>query len=345
MPRRTTPHLSQALAEYLTIRGAHLAPTTMSNDRAVLRRFVAGVGDPQTHNLSAQAVETWFAEQAGTQMASSYNKVLTRVRGLTRFCQRRGWLEVDPVLEVRTRRVHRRERLRLSAAQIRELIERTENPRDRAMLATAANTGMRASDLVALRVGDLDLAGGLIRFTAQKTGETDALPITSDLMVELRRWLTWYAQRLAVRGQVLEPDFRAFPALGYNNVRVGRHIELYGDPQVHRPLAHPARVVHRALVRIGITATAQEGYHTLRRSVGRLVFEQAAAEGHDGALRVTAALLGHRNVATTEGYIGVSADRVKRDQLLLGRSFLGPSDPESSEGTVVALHATRTTTG
>lgn len=335
MPRRQTPRLSEALIEYVDIRSAHLAPSTMANDQAVLRRFVAGVRNPQCHDLTPQAVERWFAEQATIQMASSYNKVRARVSGFMAFCQRRGWLSGDPTAEVRTRRVVRRERLRLSAVQIKTLIAKTENPRDRAMLATASNTGMRASDLTALKLGNIDLANGVLSFVAQKTGEPDSLPITADLEPELRRWLNYYAERMALLGQALEPDFLAFPALGFNNVRHGRTIYLYGDPQVHKPLAHPARVVHRALRRIGIDQTSQEGYHTLRRSVGRLVFEQASAEGHDGALRVTAALLGHKNVATTEGYLGVSSDRAKRDALLLGRSFLG-TEPTAS-GNVTPL--------
>lgn len=322
MPRRQTPRLSDALAQYLQIRSAHVAPSTLANDQALLRKFCREVGDPQTHLLTAQHVELWFVGEAARQKASSYNKVRTRVRGFLDFCTRRGWLTSDPLAEVRTRRVPQADRLRLSRAQIRALIECTDNPRDRAMLATACNTGLRASDLVALRVRDVDLDAGVICVVIKKTGDVDRLPITSDLDSELRSWLTWYSERLSLLDKVLEPESLLFPALGYNNVRHGRKIHLYGDPQVHRPLAHPARVVQRALERIDIHVVTGEGFHTLRRSVGRLVFEQASESGHDAALRLTAALLGHKSTQTTEGYIGVSADRRKRDELLKGKSFL-----------------------
>lgn len=323
MPRKTTPKLSEALKQYLLIRATHVAKSTLANDQALLRKFVRDVGDPQTHLLDPVTVETWFAGEAARQQPSSYNKVRTRVRTFVSFCVRRGWLGADPTADVRTRRVVKKERLRLSRAQMWQLIEVTDNPRDRGMLATACNTGLRSSDLVSLTVGDVDLSQSLLRVEVQKTGDLDWLPITVDLDHELRGWLNWYAQRMAYMGVRLEHDFLLFPAIGHRNVRRNGKVQFWGDPQPTHALSHPARVVQRALGRIGVQVTAHEGFHTIRRSVGRAVFEQASAEGHDGALRITAAVLGHKNVATTEGYLGISHDRVKRDALLKGRSLLG----------------------
>ena len=315
MPRKITPLLTEALAQYLSIRSTHCAPSTMANDRALLTKFVRDNSTSavlRVHHLNQTTVESWFAREAVRQAPSSFNKCRQRVAGFLGFCVRRGWLTQDLLSEVRPRRVVQRERLRLSAQELRRLIETAENPRDRAMLAVACNTGLRASDLVALRIGDVDLDQGLLRVHVQKTGKLDHLPITSDLDAELRRWLTWYAERKIARsGDLL------LPALAYR-VRRG---QAYGDPEPDHRLTPPARVVHRALVRIGVPATSSEGFHTIRRSIGRIVFEQASESGHDAALRITAALLGHSSVATTELYLGLSHDRVNRDDLLKGRSL------------------------
>lgn len=325
MPRKTTLKLSEALDQYLSIRASSLSPSTLANDRSVLRKFVQGVGDPQTHLLTAQKAETWFAAEAARQEASSYNKVRTRIQGFTAFCTRRGWLTSDPLAEVRTRRVIRTERRRLSGPQLRALISSTVNHRDRAMLATACNTGLRASDLTGLTIGDVDLDRGLIRVQVQKTGDLDWLPITADLDPELRAWLTWYAQVIAkYEHRPLDASFYLFPALGpIGTARVNHMAVPWGNPQPERRQKHPARVVHHALKRIGIETTKGEGFHTIRRSVGRILFDHVADQGHDAALRITAAQLGHKSTQTTELYLGISADRVKRDSLLVGRSFLG----------------------
>ena len=274
MPRKTTPKLGEALDQYLRSRATHCAKNTVANDRAVLRKFVREVGDPQVHLLDPFTVESWFAAEAERQQASSYNKIRTRVQNFVGFLNRRGWLAHDVMGEIRPRRVQKKERLRLSTDQLRRLIETCPNPRDRGMLAVAANTGLRASDLTALMIGDVLLDQGLIRVEVQKTGDLDYLPITSDLDTELRDWLAWYAERLSIIGQALEPGFVMFPALGHCNVRRNGVMERYGDPLPARKLSHPARVVQRALERVGVQVTKDQGFHTLRSHV------EVAVQGH-----------------------------------------------------------------
>src|SRR4051794_30278083 len=97
MPRRQSPRLSEAFQQYQTARSTRVAHNTLINDQSVLRRFVEGLGDPYVHNVTPERCEAWFVAEAVRQSASSYNKVLTRVRGLVAFCHRRGWLVGDPL--------------------------------------------------------------------------------------------------------------------------------------------------------------------------------------------------------------------------------------------------------
>ena len=61
--------------------------------------------------------------------------------------------------------------------------------------------------------------------------------------------------------------------------------------------------------------------HTLRRSGARAYFEQLLEEGsiRDGVLRQIMAMLHHKSVLMTERYLGLDADREKRDVHLRGR--------------------------
>jgi len=119
--------------------------------------------------------ERWFSVEATLHQASSFNKVATRVRGFLDFCSRRGWPAGDVLGEVRPRRVQRVERLQLSADELRSLVASAENPRDRARLATATSTGLRASDLRQLHMGNVDLPSGLLRVSIQKTHHSPGL--------------------------------------------------------------------------------------------------------------------------------------------------------------------------
>lgn len=87
-------------------------------------------------------------------------------------------------------------------------------------------------------------------------------------------------------------------------------------------MTHPERVVQDALRMAGVRVEPGEGVHTLRRSVARGFFDAAAEAGYDGALRTTAALLHHQSTQTTELYLGIAADRLRRDATLRGQPFL-----------------------
>lgn len=323
MPRKTSPTVDEAVAKFVAVRAMHVAKTTHANEQSLLRKFAREVGVLRVHQLTPEVVESWFAAEAMRQSPSSYNKTRQRVSGFLAFATRRGWLDTDPLSEVRPRRVPTQERMRLSAGQLRDLVEGAHIPRDRGMLGLAVSTGLRASDLVALRVGNVDLAEGYVHLIVQKTQTADSIPLTEDADEELRRWLRWYAERLAMSGQSLEPDAYLFSALGPRNVRHGREIFELGDPRPYSQQRHPEQVVQRALAKIGITGTKGQGFHLIRRSVARLLFDTASAQGYDNSLRLTAALLGHRSTATTQAYLGVEPDRIRRDELLKGRSLLG----------------------
>lgn len=317
MPRKTTPRLTDAVAEHLALRGTYCAVQTMVNERALLRKFTAEVGNPRVHDLTSSMVEHWFAGEATRMKASSYNKVRNRIQTLVSFLQRRGWLTEDVLGEVRPRKVQKVERRRLSTDQLRRLIECAANERDRALIAVSANTGLRAGDLRRLKVGDVDLDQGVLRVTIHKTSDCDEFPLTADLEAEVRVWLTRYAEQLVVDGLSLEPHHVLFPVMGWVGYR-------RRGPLPTRAIRRPHEHIQLALSRMGIKDLRGEGAHTIRRCIGRLVFEQAAAEGRDGALRVAAAVLQHKSVQTTEEYLGINGDRLKRDQLMRGRSILGP---------------------
>lgn len=323
MPRKTSPRLSEALKEYLEVRSTYLAATTLDNDASVLRRFVAGVGDRQAHTLSHQTVEKWFAAEAKRLQPRSFNKARSRVMLFLGFCARRGWVDTDPSGEIRPRKVVRRERLRLSPAELLELPGFARTSRDRCLLVLAANTALRGGEIRDLRVSDVDLAGGWLHVRISKSALEDVMPISSELETALRGWLREYEDEF----HGLEPDWYLFPRRGSG------HNEFAEDGTVlryvyggHKPTLETRNlpeIVQRALIEAGHVIEPGEGIHTLRRSVARAFFDRAVSGGYDAALRATSALLHHSSSQVTEIYLGLTSEKLSRDEILHGRSFLG----------------------
>lgn len=299
---------------------------TRANNQAVLRSYIRFIGpDRQMGRITLLEVEEYFASL--DQQPSSYNKIRQRVLQFMAYCQRRGWIDDAFIDEIPKASVFQKERLRLTPEQLRQLPETTDDERDQAFLHFAMNTGLRSSEICNVRIGDLDLDAGYVHVVVGKSRIEDQLPITRSLDRAMREWLTYYTTHV---GEPLQADWYLFPARRppkWVEQRPWHRVMEYGDLRPAVRINKPMRIAQRALERIGVEVVKQEGVHTIRRSTARAVFDMISKEGYDGALRTTAALLHHKNVATTELYIGVTGDRVKRDALLRGKDFLEAPPP------------------
>jgi integrase len=332
---RNTPTIDEAVASYLQLRKAKFSHDTWVNDRSQLTRLARALNGLQVGSITPERMEQFFLGPGGLaeEMApSSFNKVLSRVDTFFGFCRRRGWIKGDPLGEVDRLPVTRRDRLRLSPAELMRLQDQAQHPRDRGVLAVACNTALRAGEIADLRLRDVDLDGGWLQVRITKSHLEDQMPITLELDHEFRAWLTFYSEHVAAQPG---PDAYLFPAKAPGrwrsptaadadmDVHASGLVYVHGDLRPDRPLRKPAEIVKRALRSASYEIGPGEGLHTIRRSLARAYFERESENGNDVALRATAALLHHSSTQVTEHYLGLNHEKVRRDRSLRGQSFLG----------------------
>jgi integrase/recombinase XerD len=190
-----------------------------------------------------------------------------------------------PDLARRLTIVHRPRRLPavLSAEEVALLLEAAPGPKYKAALATAYGAGLRVSEVVALKVGDIDSERMLLRVERGK-GRKDRLAMLSPQLLELLR-LWWREGR---RLGVLLPHGWLFP---------GRNpIEPLSTRQLNR-------AVHAAAEVAGIKKRVSP--HTLRHSFATHLLEQ------DTDIRVIQVLLGHAKLDTTALYTRVANTTIR----------------------------------
>jgi integrase/recombinase XerD len=149
--------------------------------------------------------------------------------------------------------------------------------RDRAIILCMARLGLRAGEVVALRLEDLDWVNATVRVRARKTGHGALLP----LPVEVGAALAGYLRRA-------RPDTRARQVFVLHRLRVGAPI----SPSI------VGRAVDNALRRAGIVAPMR-GANLLRHSLATELL------GHGASLGEIADLFGHSSLATTRIYAAV----------------------------------------
>ncbi|OFW04291.1 MAG: tyrosine recombinase XerC [Acidobacteria bacterium RIFCSPLOWO2_02_FULL_68_18] len=243
-------------------------------------------------------VRAFLAElyRQGQSRASAARK-LSALRGFVRFLRREGLLDTDPaVLVVAPKREHKVP-AHLSTDEMTRLVEApdTSRPlgrRDRAILELFYASGLRLSELVALDVDDVNLAGRIVR-VAGKGGKERLVPFNTSAQKALR---DWYGDRAVLR----KPDARRpQPRVQRPRPKTG------GDPVFLN--ARGGRLTGRSVQRLvaryvsGCSARFGISPHALRHSFATHLLQRGAD------LRAIQELLGHVRLSTTQRYTHVNA--------------------------------------
>ncbi|HTG09984.1 MAG TPA: site-specific tyrosine recombinase XerD [Candidatus Eisenbacteria bacterium] len=202
---------------------------------------------------------------------------LSAVRGLYRFLLEAGRVPRDPTQHLDSPRPARRLPRTLSMADAAALVEapdatRPDGLRDRALLELLYASGLRASEVLGLRIEDVNFKAGYV-IVIGKGDRQRLVPAGARALDWVRRYLSTIRPR-QVR--------RECPALFLN--RSGGAMSrqaLWG-------------LIRRAARRAGLRAAVSP--HTLRHSFASHLLERGAD------LRSVQAMLGHVDISTTQIY-------------------------------------------
>lgn len=171
----------------------------------------------------------------------------------------------------------------LSQDEVARLLGATTCLKHQAALSVAYGAGLRASEVTALKVRNVDSERMLLRVERGKGGQYRNAMLPASLLMLLREW--WKVGR---QEGVMHPDGWLFP---------GQHYL--------KPLS--TRQMHRIVVEAGQAAGIDKriGPHTLRHCFATHLLE----DGID--VRVIQALLGHARLDTTAFYTKVATRTIR----------------------------------
>lgn len=322
---------------YESQRLAGRAKSTQLNVKGQLEKFrqwVTSESQPNVYlrDIDDLLVSRYFLRLLPPAFAeSTFNLYRGHIVAFFEFCRAESWILTNPCRFVdKQTEPEGSPKLRLSASELLTMLRNASSPRNRIALAIGMNTGIRSSEARAIKVGDVNLTNDLVAIYRPKTKQYSQFPITGTLHEELLSWFTWYAEELghdSIAG--LPNNYTLIPPLRGLGLLPGRTVEYRVEVRPYGIHGCLERIVQHELQKLGYPLTdpltgkpKREGFHTLRRSAGRAVYELAVSDGNDDPIRVAMAFLGHKNQATTEIYLGIQRDEQARNQLIQSRPFL-----------------------
>jgi integrase/recombinase XerD len=261
-----------------------------ARDVNALAAFTGGESDPRT--LGADTLASLMAANMSRGFGPrSTARQLSAIRGFFRFLVRERVVPEDPTLGLDRPKVGRKLPRVLSFQDVEQLLAAPDTSTDRgrthaAMLHLMYASGLRVSELCALRVADLDLTRGVVLANG-KGGKRRLVPVGEIAMDRVSSYLE------TVRGK----------QVGTRHGNAGETI-LFVSPRGGRF----SRVGFWKMIRryaLGVGISPLPSPHKLRHSFATHLLRGGAD------LRAVQAMLGHADLSTTEIYTHVAADHVR----------------------------------
>jgi integrase/recombinase XerD len=286
--------LSAAISSFLThVRVEKgLSPNTVSAYRQDMAKFAlfAQKRKLALATVSRDDLVDFLAALYRQNLESkSVARNLVTLRNFFRFAQMHELISDDPSINLESPKIRRSLPGYLRLEEVDKLLLQPDAKtalglRDRAMLEVLYSTGLRVSELVSLRVNDLDTKVGCVRCIGK--GDKERLvPVGKRALATVEKYLVEARAELLGKAPVIPILFLNRRGRGLSRVGVWKILSGYG---------------RRAGLRVALTP------HMLRHSFATHLLERGAD------LRSVQLMLGHADISTTQIYTHVVEERLKQ---------------------------------
>jgi integrase/recombinase XerD len=268
-----------------------LAKASLASYRSDLLRFAGWLAEHRLGtlcNADDVALTRFVATLSQTLRASSQARYISTLRRFYRHLLARGRSSTDPTLKIAMPAKPSRLPKVLSEAQVDALLAAPKNEtalglRDRAMLETLYATGLRVSELVSLKLHEVNFDMGVVRVFGKGNKER-LVPLGEEAIDWLRRYLT--------EGRPALLDKRQSDDLFVTTRGAAMSRQAFWQ------------LIKRYALHAGIDP-ARLSPHVLRHAFATHLLN------HGADLRVVQLLLGHSDISTTQIYTHVARERLK----------------------------------
>jgi integrase/recombinase XerD len=257
-------HLRKVMLEELQRR--NFSPETIRGYIGVVERFARYFGK-RPDQLGPEHIRRWQVHLLQERKLAP-GTVVTQVAGLRFFFVRTLKRRFPPDSIPYPKYSHHRVPRVLSPEEVARLIDAAANLQARAILMTLYSTGVRRSELVRLRVQDIDSERMIVHIRKGKGGKDRDVPLCPKLLDTLRQYWRWKKPRTWLFPRGIGPRGRSEhltdKAVWYACSEAARHAGL-------KKHVAPHMLRHSFATHLLETEPAAPSAHSLRHSNGRAV--------------------------------------------------------------------------
>ncbi len=264
-------------------------------DLDMFRKFLRSAGKELNTFSRAEITDFLGKMHDEAYSVSSICRFISSLKGLCRFLVMEKIVSEDPSENLRSPKKWERLPKALTVDQVMDILHAPDDStaavktslrkaqffRNSAMVELLYSSGLRVSELVKLKVADMNFEGGFIRIMGKGSKER-VVPMNQRARDKVRRYMAEF-RPLLLKGSRSDELFVTGRGASMTRQRFWQAIKVYGR-------------------RLGIELSP----HTMRHSFATHLLEGGAD------LRSLQKMLGHSDISTTQIYTKVTMDRIKK---------------------------------
>jgi len=279
--------LVQEFVDYLVVERRH-SPHTIDGYRRDITRFLDALSGQSIQNVTTSCIRDHMMNLQNHGLSSrSIARCLSTIKSFFRYMVAEKQLSESPAEILEAPKLWRKLPSVISVQDVELLLESPDTStilgkRDKVMFEVLYATGLRVSELISLKLSDLNLEMGCLR-TLGKGDKERLVPLGNVAQQELRRYIEWVRQDLLKK--------KTSPYL---------FLSQRGSPMTRQGFW---KIVKQYARKANISAPISP--HTLRHAFATHLLERGAD------LRSVQQMLGHADISTTQIYTHVMEKRMR----------------------------------
>jgi integrase/recombinase XerC len=278
--------------QYLTYE-KHFSAHTIKNYQLDLNQFSTYLQDEyktdQLNDITHHIIRSWLVQLMNDEItARSVTRKLSSLRSFYKFLMKEGIITTNPLSKVQAPKIEKRLPVFIEEKPMQKLMDEEDNirfdndyhgQRNKMILLLFYSTGIRLSELIGLKINDIDLKRKTIKVLGKRNKER-IIPLTAEMQDEITNFLDLYQVQNFSNEYLLLTDKgeKLYPKLVYRVVKT--YLSLVSSVQKRSP-------------------------HVLRHTFATHLLNKGAD------LNAIKELLGHSNLAATQVYTHNSIERLK----------------------------------
>ena len=263
--------------------------TAYKNDLLSFADFIASeYSQEDLRDINYSQVRSWIVKLVEEKLSNnSINRKISSLKAYYRFLQKTGQLEISPLTKHKALKTARKIQIPFSETEVQKALEIPDAEgfvalRNRLMVELFYSTGIRRSELIEIKLSNLDLSGRILKVKGKGNKER-YIPLLPSVAATARLYLPERKEVECANSQ------------GYLFL-TGKGVKVY-DSLVYRTINNYFR---------GVSGKLKQSPHILRHSFATHLLNQGA---HLNAVKE---LLGHSSLAATQVYTHNSMAELNR---------------------------------